>query len=201
MHDLYYVYDFYINNDKLAIYLDKKNTFIGQAVASCEEYVPGKNTFGEDDQIYSAVIGESQTDGKSISVTPSGKKIIDVAAGSFVYGLVAEIRDTKAIVDCIIAEDYPDARFSMPSFGSSLPVQNIRTNSYVKTVRDELRVGDIVKAKVIATSPTILISVAEQGLGVIVAFCSTCRNSMSLKNDFATCNNCEKTEKRKSATG
>ncbi|MEK6981406.1 MAG: exosome complex RNA-binding protein Csl4 [Candidatus Micrarchaeota archaeon] len=181
--------------------MDKKNTFIGQTIASCEEYVPGKNAFGEADQIYSAVIGKSQTDGQSISVIPEGKKIIDVAVGSFVYGLIAEIRDTKAIVDCIMAEEYPNSRFSMPSFGSSLPVQNIRINSYVKTVRDELKIGDIIKAKVVATSPAILISIAEPSLGVMVAFCSACRNSMSLKNDFATCNNCEKTEKRKTITG
>ena len=69
--------------------------------------------------------------------------------------------------------------------------------AYVRSLRDEIRVGDIIKGKVIEITPfNVIITFKQRGLGVIKAFCSKCRHDLSLKGQILECGNCGNKENR-----
>ncbi len=87
---------------------------------------------------------------------------------------------------------------SFPSFEAVLPVSGIRPG-YVEQIRDEVRVGDILKAKVskIDKQQNIDVNIMEQGYGVIKAFCSRCRSNMIINDNKVNCSRCNRIESRK----
>ena len=84
-------------------------------------------------------------------------------------------------------------------FRSVLPVTAIRSE-YVEDLRNEIKVGDIIKAKINKKTKTgFEISISEEGFGVVKAFCPKCREPMHLKSDLFICN-CGWKERKKLTT-
>jgi len=70
--------------------------------------------------------------------------------------------------------------------------------SYVETMFDVCKTGDIMRAKVISDkNRTFYLSTAEKNLGVIYAFCSQCGHVLLLRGQRLRCPRCGNAEKRK----
>jgi exosome complex component CSL4 len=90
--------------------------------------------------------------------------------------------------------------FVVSGLSAVLRVANI-DRKYVKSLRDEIRIGDIVRVKVMeVTSHTIRLTTAERDLGVIKAFCSSCRHDLEKQGTKLVCRNCGSVESRKTAS-
>lgn len=174
----------------------KKLVAPGEHLASCEEFVQGSNTFTEKDDIYAAAFGELESFGRMVQVHTNTKTFMPISEGTEAYCIVREITATKAFLSC--APILKENERSFPSFDAVLPVSEVR-QGYVEQVRDEVRIGDILKAKVIKIDKqqNIDVSIAEQGYGVIRAFCSRCRSNMIIKDGRLTCTACGRVESRK----
>jgi exosome complex component CSL4 len=77
-------------------------------------------------------------------------------------------------------------------------VSNVR-DSYVKRLSDELKFLDIIRAKVIDTD-RMRLTIAEDSLGVVKAYCSNCRGELTLEGKKLKCPVCNMTETRKIST-
>jgi exosome complex component CSL4 len=79
-----------------------------------------------------------------------------------------------------------------------LPVTGLGKKEYVRDLRDEVKIGDIIKAKVSKITKTgVDISIAGPESGFLCVFCPKCRNRMDLKDINFICNACEWKERRK----
>lgn len=117
-----------------------------------------------------------------------------LTAGDEVYGIITSVSEIKALVSIVPAQEN-GVRFA-PSETAVIRVQDI-SERYVRTVKDELRTGDIVKARVSSTQNGVDLSVKGPEYGVIKAFCTFCRRPMALNGSKLICNKCERTETRK----
>ena len=175
---------------------ESKIALPGQYLASCEEAVPGKNTIVEKDDIYATAFGEIETFGRMVQIKNKGKLFVNVKEGMEVNCIVEDILEPKAaFVTCIpiVKED----ERSLESFGAVLPVFNI-SQGYVERIRDEIRIGDILKAKISKVEKSTLeINISEHGYGVIKGFCRRCRNNMVINDNKLRCNRCGSIESRK----
>jgi len=78
-----------------------------------------------------------------------------------------------------------------------LPIRNV-SRQYVESLRDNFRIGDLIKAKIARAGPLgIDLTTAEPGLGVIKAFCTRCRHPLHLFGRTLKCLGCGHTERRK----
>ncbi|MFH1544654.1 MAG: exosome complex RNA-binding protein Csl4 [archaeon] len=175
-----------------------KLVFPGEFLTVEEEYLPGKNTFEEENgRIYSARIGELEFNEKEREVTVKPKKemkLVDV--GTIITGNVLLLKDSMALIKIIKAEKDNEERIPLNST-AILFISNI-ARGFVKSIRDEFKIGDIVKAKVVTVSPySIEVTTTFPELGVIKAFCTKCRNSLELYGSDLKCRKCGSVEKRK----
>ena len=74
-------------------------------------------------------------------------------------------------------------------------------DGFVKNVRDELRIGDIVRAKISEMRQGEMhVSTEGSHFGVVKAFCSKCRHALELVGSTLTCSSCGAKENRKLAS-
>lgn len=176
--------------------MNKKLVLPGDHLGSSEEVIAGSNTYEQDDEVYSSASGEAKENEKMVSVSRERNRIKKPELGMDVYCTVRKISATKAFLDCTPAKDIEKIGSGI-EISAVLPVANIK-REHVREVRDELRVGDIVKAKIHKMEGKgIDVSIYGPEYGVVKAFCSTCRNALVLKEGSLICNNCERKERRK----
>ncbi|MDO8553540.1 MAG: exosome complex RNA-binding protein Csl4 [Candidatus Micrarchaeota archaeon] len=176
--------------------MDKKIAFPGDYVASCEEFVPGKNTFAQNDNIYATAYGDVTYDGHTVHVKGKAKTIEQPVIGDVLIGVIEGMMDTRAFVDCAPLEK--EGVRMLSKISAVLPVSNIR-KGFVENIRDEIRIGDVIRAKVNAVLPNVELTITYPEYGVIKAFCSRCRNTMVLNDRKLICSKCEHVETRKLA--
>lgn len=176
---------------------DKKLVLPGEHLASAEEASAGRNTYTENDEIYSLALGTVGENAREADVESAAKR--QVAApkeGDNVYCTVDRISDTKAFVACVLAADL-ESTGSSKDIQAVLPVNKIRSE-HVHSVRDEVRIGDVLKGKIIKLEGnTVDISIYGPEYGVVRAVCSYCRQAMALKGGALICSACERKERRK----
>jgi len=167
----------------------------GEFIGTEEEFLPGKGTYVEDGKILAAVTGELHVDSKHRATVIPKEKLPEMRIGSVVYGKVEEVFESKAFVTLEFSEmsKRKERRVIMQGI---IQVSEIKP-AYVKYLRDELKVGDIIKGKVIEITPfNVIISFKQRGLGVIKAFCSRCRHELDLKGSILECDKCGNKENR-----
>jgi exosome complex component CSL4 len=170
----------------------------GEFIGTEEEYIPGKGTYvDKEGKIYSTLTGELHVDSKRRATVIPFERIPEVKVGKTVVGKVVEIFESVAFVDVeIIERNRKDRTIVMPGV---IPVSEIKVE-YVKSIRDELRIGDIVKATVVRITPFRLeLSLKGRGMGVIKGFCSICRHEMDVAGRNLKCQNCGHIETRRIA--
>lgn len=173
----------------------KKIVVPGEEVGTSEEYLPGDGTFEEDGKIMSSRIGAVKYDEKNMTVmTEPLNPIVEVQRGDIVIAEVTAVRDTMVVVDIKKIEG-KNREISGETMGT-LHVSKA-SQSYVKDLKKEFRMGDYIRAKVMQARPSIQITTAYPEYGVIKALCTRCRGPMVRKGTMVYCPRCERTETRK----
>ena len=162
--------------------------------------MPAEGTFSADDGVFSSNIGDRQLDAKSHSakVSPATRVPKLQGAGSIVVGDVAEASEAVAIVD-LVEMELGRTKLVPNGISAILHVSNISRN-YVKDLREEVKIGDIVRAKIISVDPTTTkLSIDGRELGVIKAYCTRCRQPLRMSGAKLVCDRCGNIEHRKTA--
>jgi exosome complex component CSL4 len=175
----------------------KKVVLPGEYIAGAEEVVPGENTYSENDEVYSSAFGEVRERERRVEVAwDKTRHMAQVKVGLELYCMVRKVSSNKAFLDCTPVAD-ADKSGSAIEVSAVLPVTAIR-NSYVRDMRDEVRTGDVIKARIAKIERSgVDVSVNAPDCGVIKAYCTACRSGMDLKNGSLICSNCGRKESRK----
>ena len=168
----------------------------GSVLGTEEEYVAGSNTYVEEGRIYSAAVGKENDAGREKAVSPFVKKPRGIMKGMIVYGIVREIFEPIALIELSAATIEGERQ----AFGSDYAVLHVSKimKGYVESVKAELKIGDIVKARVEdIRDEEIYLTTADKDLGVIKAFCANCRQPMKLEGEDLVCEGCGRKDRRK----
>lgn len=167
----------------------------GDRLGVIEEFMPGSGTYVEEGTIHSKTIGYTLLDmmNRKVSVYPLNQTANFPKVGSTVIGQVLDTQSKTAMIRIFqIGKKMLSGVFSGVLYISDA------ASSFVDTMFDVCKTGDIVKAKVVSkANRTFHLSTAENDLGVIYAFCSQCGHMLSLKGQKMQCPQCGKIEKRK----
>lgn len=168
--------------------------FPGTYLANSEEAIAKDGVYEHDHQLFSAKFGKVMREGNELSVI-SKKEVKHVQKGQIVYGIVFDVLE-----QIILLKIEPLAkgreRF-VPTFElAAIHISQIK-NSFIENLRDEVKKGDIVRARVIETSPLVTLTIKENELGIVKAFCQRCRTPMNLNGKLLICPYCKATSFRK----
>jgi len=174
----------------------EENRFIipGEKLGVIEEYLPGNGTYVDNGVIYSMIVGHVLVDklNKKISVEPCSHHQLAPQIGDFVIGQVINVQEKAATIRISKIGN----QFTSGFFTGILHISDL-SDSYVRTMSDAVRVGDIIKAKVVSTTNRVFhLTTADKKLGLVYAFCPNCNNRLVLKNNELFCSFCKVTEKR-----
>lgn len=174
----------------------EKFIFPGQEIATSEEAQPDGGTVEENGVIYASVPGmQSLKAGIASVVNPNVPRML--AKGDIVYASVEDLFDQVALLGFKPAEKHVSSNADR-AFLRIGEVQG-RGRGFTESFKGYLHMGDLVRARVIeVTDLGVYVTIAEQDLGVIKAFCTTCRLEL---NESLECNNCARKERRKMAYG
>jgi exosome complex component CSL4 len=169
----------------------------GEFLGTEEEYVPGQGSYQEGSDIYSSSLGELSIDRERRMNVRSFRPVPStIKPGMVVYGRVEEIFEPVALVRIDPLETDTE-RQVQDQFYCVLHVSRVKMG-YARNIRDEVRIGDIIKAVVDEISRgDVHISTKRGGMGVIKAFCSRCRNKLDSEGQALKCHNCGNSERRK----
>jgi len=154
----------------------------------------------DDGTIRSTVMGVVgiNNEHRMITIIPKTKTLNVITEGDIVIVSITDIRESNARVDLVAAEKSLDEEI-VNKGNAEIYVSNIK-DGFAKSVADEFSVGDIVRAKVIDSSK-IGLSTVDSDLGVLKAYCSKCKTSLTRDGDVLVCGNCGSRERRKLAEG
>ncbi len=173
----------------------KKVVLPGEVVGTSEEYLPGEGTFEEDGKIIASRVGVVKYDEKDMTVSMEAlNPIVTIEKGDVVIGEVSAVRDTMVVIDIKKVEG-KDREITGDTTGT-IHVSKV-SQTYVKDLKKQFRIGDYVRAKVIKARPSIQLTTAYPEYGVIKALCTRCRTPMVRKGTMVYCPKCERTELRK----
>jgi exosome complex component CSL4 len=169
----------------------------GEPLGVIEEFIPDAGTYVKDGVIYSKTVGRALLDflNKRVSVYPVIHAARIPKVGSIVLGQVSNVQTENASVRIFKIGDKPLSGF----FSGILHVSDVQ-QTYVKSMFDVCKPGDIIRAKVISEKNQVYhLSTKDKELGVVYAFCSQCGFMLELKRHVMRCARCGKIEKRKIA--
>ena len=169
----------------------------GEEVGVAEEYEAGDGTYEEAGRVFAAQPGRLELDAahRVARVVPFNPPA-HVRVGDLVYADVEEIRSSMA--EARVLAIHGRDRQVAGELTASLHVSKI-ANAYVEDPRDAVRLGDVIRARVIQTEPSLQITTAEGNLGVVLARCTNCRASMERRGNQVHCPRCDRTDRRKLA--
>jgi exosome complex component CSL4 len=174
----------------------KKLVLPGDYVSSAEEAVPGQNTYEQEDNIYSAAVGVEDIHEGTASVKVKQHGLVAPKPGMHVYGLVFRTSLNKAICNCVPVDEV-EGKIRTMEFEGVLPVTEIR-RGFVKDIRDEVKIGDIIKVKIKKIDRTgVELSMLFPEYGLVAVHCPRCRTKMDLKDNIFICGQCSWKERRK----
>ncbi len=173
----------------------KKIVVPGDEVGTSEEYIPGEGTYETDGKILSSTVGVVEYDDDDMVVrTKPLNPVVEIERGDIVIGTVVMVRDTMVVIDINKIEG-KDREISGDTSGT-IHVSKA-SQSYVKDLKKEFRIGDYVRAKVMQAKPSVQLTTGYPEYGVIKALCTRCRGPMVRKGTMVYCPRCERTETRK----
>lgn len=170
----------------------------GDELATAEEYLPGANAFEDGGRIFSAAFGVVSKDESKLTisiVTP--RKQINPRVGDIVYGQVIKMDQRHSILkvgaicqkDEVLEEYVREANIRSGGPAARKPETNGAS----------VRIGDLVRAKIIKVTPFFDVSLSGKHFGAIRSLCTRCRNELMIKDKALYCDNCERVEIRKAA--
>jgi exosome complex component CSL4 len=171
----------------------------GELVGTTEEFKPGDGTAVIAGDIHSTATGNVLIDRRArvVSVKPNTITPNILKIGDIVYGRISDVRESGASVEVAGIEGKENRQIVNVRPGD-IHVSNVR-DSYVKRLADEFRPSDIVRAKVVDVE-RMRLTTAEDSLGVVKAYCSSCKGELVLEGKKLKCPVCNMTETRKIST-
>jgi len=168
--------------------------FPGKEIAVTEEAQPSRGTVEENGMVYAAVVGEPKLYGGMASIA-NAKMPRLLAKGDLIVGKIEDLFDNVALVSFQPLEK----NIASPADRAFLRITEIkgRAGGFVENFNEFVRIGDLIRARVIeVTDLGVYLTLTESGLGVLKAFCTTCRLEL---NENLECKHCMHKERRKMA--
>ena len=167
----------------------------GDFLSTAEEYVPGGNALEENGNLYSTVAGiKKMNDDTLVADVVTGKKKVHISVGDIVYGQV--IKGDRGMFFVRVGAVYKKGKgIKEVDMVGGLRMDRDRDQGH----SPEVRIGDIIRAKVTRNDSYFDITINGTRLGVIKALCYRCKNELTLTKNGLWCDNCEIYEKRKVA--
>lgn len=150
---------------------DRKIIEPGTPLAFSEEVLPGANTYDDGTQVRAAVFGTEKMDPHTmtLSVQPAGKSVSGVEKGDILVGMVTFVKPETLASVKVLAVRGKEGRSFLLQTDATLHIGKIDAR-YVKSVDDEYRTGDYIRAKVIGMKGGPQLATDRPDLGVIRAF-------------------------------
>ncbi|MGC9514712.1 exosome complex RNA-binding protein Csl4 [Methanocrinis sp.] len=171
----------------------------GDIVGAAEEFMPGEGTYVKGEHVRATTAGVKEIDSKerSAKVLPRANAPVKLEKGDIVVGQITDLKESLAILRLA----FKRGRESRPIHNTEALIHISRIkDSYVKEMRQALGLRDIVKAKIIDDTPTIGLSIVDDDLGVVKAYCTRCATPLKLEGKRLVCPECGQVESRKLST-
>ena len=170
----------------------------GEPLGVIEEFMSGSGTYVESGTIHSRTIGRALLDlmNKEVSVYPMSHALAVPKTGNVVIGQVSEVQNRMATLHIVNI-----GKRQLAGFFTGVIYVSDAGPSFVKSMFDVCRVGDVMRAKVVSEKNQMYhLSTADENLGVIYGFCSRCGNFVSFSKRRLQCTVCGSVERRKIAS-
>ncbi|MFQ6012382.1 MAG: exosome complex RNA-binding protein Csl4 [Thermoplasmata archaeon] len=175
-----------------------KVVFPGQRVAVTEEYIPGEGTYELEGDIYAAQMGELNLDPQERVARVRGfNPPLELRVGDVVLATVKDSRPSMVIVEVEAVEGMERAVTGQTE--GTIHISKI-SDQYTEDVKREMRIGDLVRARVVQVKPSLQLATNEPPLGVVRGLCTRDRWPMVKQGRQLYCERCERTEPRKVST-
>ncbi len=176
---------------------ENREVFPGDEIAVEEEYLAADGTFVCNGKIYASQIGRLVLDddeciARVISPNPPNM----LKEGDTVYAVVNDTRKTMVTATALCREGTDRAIAS--STDATLHVSKISPN-YTSSTSEEMRKGDLIRARVIGTKPSLQLTTKDAHLGVVRAQCGLCKTELVRKGENLFCPKCRRSQPRKLA--
>ncbi len=170
---------------------------VGDKLYTIEEFMPGPGTYAYSD----GFIRASQVGHLSIDL---GQRLVIVRhvrgrlhypkPGDIVVGVVTSVSDDIAFIDIFQIEGVTSRSIS---FSGVIHISQV-SEKYIKSMYEALRLGDVVRARVLNDKSPFQLTTKGPQFGVILASCSRCGSTLKRQsNDTMVCPVCGFVEKRK----
>ncbi|MCJ2556847.1 MAG: exosome complex RNA-binding protein Csl4 [Candidatus Thermoplasmatota archaeon] len=174
---------------------EKKLVFPGDELAVSEEYIAGEGTLDERGKIYASTVGIVELDSKErVLRVKAFNPPITLKNGDDVIAVISGTRESMGTADVVQVEG--KKRSVSGDTNGSIHVSKV-SSSYTKSVKGEFYIGDIIRAKVISTDPSLQLATTGKRYGVLKGFCTQCRIPMIRKGNTLYCESCDSTDRRK----
>lgn len=162
----------------------------GDYVATSEEFIPGYGTYEERGKIFAAITGHLDLcmNEMTASILPRGSAPVLLEFGDTVIGCVVKV--VKGYVYVEILGKKGEKRALSGDSNARLHISNM-SRHFVKDTNQSFSENDIIRAKVIRTAPALELSTADDHLGIIMATCHCCANTMEIEKGCLLCRECK----------
>ena len=177
--------------------MEPKMVLPGDQIAVAEEFEPGEGAYEKNGLVFASTPGVLQIDEQSrIARVRPFNPPAELQVGDIVYAVVDDIRGMMATAT--VNAIHGRSRQISGETEGTIHISNV-SQEYTEDIRDMYHLGDIIRAKVIQTKPSVQLTTAEPDLGVVKALCGQCRGPLELRGRDLFCPRCERTERRKIA--
>jgi len=180
--------------------MQKNGEFLlpGDNICVAEEALPGEGTYESNGNVHAAVTGNLFYDRKKrrVNIFPKVRKPLVPKKGDIIIGQAESVNKHMVAV----AVRYINGQTVEPTYSAIMHISQC-TRSYLDTMYDAIKEGDIIKGKIVdAHTIPIQFTTVYNDLGVIYALCSVCgENLRYLRRGMLKCDNCNNVESRKVA--
>lgn len=177
--------------------MEKKIVMPGEFIGTEEEYISGAGTYSDGERIYATISGELSEEQRKLSVRQAHSLSV-LGPGAVIIGKVENIVEPIALISIQKGNTLLN-RFGENGDYAVLHASMIK-RGYVKNVRDEYKVGDLVRAKIAdIRNGEIRLATDSDELGAVKAYCGKCRHPMKVESGVLKCESCEWKDNRKLA--
>jgi exosome complex component CSL4 len=170
----------------------------GDELATSEEFMPGPGTYERDGRIYAAVTGvKNLAEGEmTVGVIPFRSPPV-LKPGDMVLGEVTGV--SNALMSVSVTFFYEGGSWRWVRGDGALHVSKA-SKGFDDDLRKLFRPGDLIRARVIQSRPSLQLSTEGEEFGVIRARCPRCRGPMPRAGRELRCPECDWKERRRLAS-
>jgi exosome complex component CSL4 len=162
----------------------------GDLIGTEEEYLPGEGTFERDGKIYSGCVGQPivDIDEMTAHIKPAGRSPYRPGPGDRVIARVTALQDNMVNVR-VLNREGREERVAGEGKGSIhvSQIEQRHTSSAIQAFRE----GDLIRAWVVQSEPTLKLSTSGEDFGVIHSRCHGCGSIMEARNGSLFCSGCD----------